>query len=174
MKTKYLVGLIIFGLSVGVFWAQEEKKPAQEAAPGPTATTPAEPAGPHVFTISAEDAARKNPVNFTDVSVERGKKIYVTQCAMCHGEKGDGKGEIVEEMGITPPDLTKPETLKKRTDGELFTIIGQGATVMPGQAKRLSDRHRWQIVNYLRSLAGAKAERATGKEPEENIILVPQ
>ncbi len=174
MKVKYLVGLIIFSLSVGVFWAQEEKKPAQEAAPGATATTPAEPAGPHVFAISAEDAARKNPAKFTDVSVERGKRIYVTQCAMCHGEKGDGKGEIVEEMGIKPPDFTKPETLKNRTDGELFTIIGQGNTVMPGQGKRLSDRHRWQIVNYLRSLGGGKPERATGKEPEENVILVPQ
>jgi mono/diheme cytochrome c family protein len=174
MKGKYLVGLIIFGLSVGVFWAQEEKKPAQEAAPGAAATTPAAPAVPHVLTISPEDAARKNPVKFTDVSVERGKKIYETQCAMCHGEKGDGKGEIVAEMGIKPPDFTNPETLKKRTDGELFTIIGQGDTVMPSQAKRLSDHHRWQIVNYLRSLAGAKPERATGKEPEENVILVPQ
>jgi len=174
MKVKYLVGLMIFSLSAGIFWAQEAKKPPQEAAPGATATTPAEPAGPHVFTISPEDVARKNPVKFTDVSVERGKKIYVTQCAMCHGEKGDGKGEIVEEMGIKPPDFTKPETRKKRTDGELFAIIGQGNAVMPGQGKRLSDRHRWQIVNFLRSLGGEKPERATGKEPEENTILIPQ
>ena len=174
MKAKYLVGLIIFALSVTVFWAQEEKKPAQEAAPGAAATTPAQPAGPHVFTISPEDAARKNPVKFTEVSVERGKKIYGTQCAMCHGEKGDGKGEIVQEMGIKPPDFTDSETLKKRTDGELFAIIGQGSSVMPSQGKRLSDTHRWQVVNYLRALSGAKPEKSTGKEPEENIILVPQ
>jgi mono/diheme cytochrome c family protein len=174
MKAKFLVGLIIFGLSAGVFWAQEEKKPAEQPAPGATATTPAAPAGPHVFTISPEDAARKNPDKFTDVSVERGKKIYDTQCAMCHGEKGDGKGEVATEMGIKPPDFTNPETLKKRTDGELFTIIGEGSPIMPAQGKRLSDRHRWQIVNYLRSLAGAKPEKATGKVPEENDILVHQ
>jgi mono/diheme cytochrome c family protein len=93
---------------------------------------------------------------------------------MCHGEKGDGKGEVATEMGIKPPDFTNPETLKKRTDGELFTIIGEGSPIMPAQGKRLSDRHRWQIVNYLRSLAGAKPEKATGKVPEENVILVPQ
>jgi mono/diheme cytochrome c family protein len=174
MKVKYLIGLVVFSLWAGSFWAQEEKKPAGQPAPGATAAAPAAAQVPHVFTISPEDAARKNPVKFTDVSVGRGKKIYVTQCAMCHGEKGDGKGEIVEEMGIEPPDFTKPETLKKRTDGELFAIMGEGSKVMPGQAKRLSDRHRWQMVNFIRSLSGGKPEKATGKEPEENVILVPQ
>ncbi len=174
MKSKHLLAIILLALTVGMVAAQEEKKPAPEPASGAPAATPAQPAGPHTFTISSEDAARKNPVKFTDVSVERGKKIYVTQCAMCHGEKGDGKGEVVEEMQIHPPDFTNPETLKKRSDGELFAIIGQGSGIMPGQAKRMSDRHRWQIVNYLRSLAGAKPEKATGNEPEENVILVPQ
>ncbi|MBI1940352.1 MAG: cytochrome c [Acidobacteria bacterium] len=174
MKVKYLVGLVVISLWAGSFWAQEGKKPDEKPAADTTAKSPATPQGPHVFEITSEDAARKNPVTFTEVSVARGKKIYATQCAMCHGEKGDGKGDIVEEMGINPPDFTKPGALKKRSDGELFAIIGVGSPVMPGQAKRLSDRHRWQIVNYLRSLGGEKPEKATGKEPEENVILVPQ
>lgn len=174
MKVKYLIGLVILGFWAGSFWAQEEKKPAEEPAAGATASAPAAPAGPHVFTITPEDAARKNPVKFTAVYVARGKKIYDTQCAMCHGEKGDGKGDIVEEMGIKPSDFTQPETLKGRTDGELSAIIGVGSPTMPGQAKRMSDNHKWQLVNYLRSLAGEKPGKATGNEPEENVILVPQ
>jgi cytochrome c1 len=174
MKAKYLIGLVVFSLWAGSFWAQEEEKPAEEPAPGATADAPAAPQGPHVFTISAEDAALKNPAKFTDVSVKRGKRIYDTQCAMCHGENGDGKGDIVEDMGINPPDFTNPETLKKRTDGELFAIIGVGSPAMPAQAKRLSDRHKWQIVNFLRSLSGEKPAKAKGKVPEENVIFVPQ
>jgi cytochrome c len=171
MRVKYLTGLLILALAAGNLWAQETKTPSQEkeaAAPG------AAPEAAHPGKITPEDAARKNPMKFNTLSVERGAKIFKTQCAMCHGEKGDGKGEMVEEMKLTVPDFTKPEALEKRTDGELFAIIGLGSEKMPGQGKRMTDNHKWNLVNYLRSLAGKMPERATGKEPEENVILVPQ
>ena len=38
----------------------------------------------------------------------------------------------------------------------------------------MTDTHKWNLVNYLRSLDGRTPEKATGKEPEENVILVPQ
>jgi mono/diheme cytochrome c family protein len=171
-KTAFLV----FFLAIASIWGQEkqEKKeqPQQPAAPT-VAATPA-PLPPHVFKISPEDVQRKNPVKFTDTSVERGKKVFQTQCALCHGKNGDGKGELVEEMKISPPDFTKPDTLKNRTDGELFAIIGVGKDPMPSQAERMTDQHRWNLVNYLRALSGKVPEKSTGKEPEENVILVPQ
>ncbi len=165
---KYVLGLLVLLLAIGVFWAQEKQKPEEKATPGAPAQIP------HNFNISPEDAARKNPVRFTETSVERGKKLFLTQCAMCHGKNGDGKGEVVEELKISPPDLTKPETLKKRTDGELFAIITSGSNVMPGQEKRMTERHKWHLVNYLRALGGKIPEKPSGKEPEEDVILVPQ
>jgi len=168
MKSKTIVLVLL--LVAACLWAQEKKEPAP-----PTETSPAAaPAAPHPTEISAEDKARKNPVKFTDVSVERGKKIFNTQCALCHGEKGDGKGDLATDMKLSLPDFTKPDTLKGRTDGELFAIIGAGKDPMPGQAGRMTDVHRWNLVNYLRVLSGKAPEKATGKEPEENVILVPQ
>ncbi len=166
-KTLWLVLV----LAAGCLWAQEEKK---ETPPPPEASTAAAPASPHPAEITAEDKAKKNPVKFTEVSVDRGKKIYGTQCALCHGDKGDGKGELATDMKLNLPDFTKPDSLKERTDGELFAIIGAGRDPMPSQAGRLSDVHRWNLVNYLRALSGKVPEKATGKEPEENVILVPQ
>jgi mono/diheme cytochrome c family protein len=161
--------LLILVLATGCLWAQEQKKETPPPAAGATAPAPA-----HVVTITAEDKARKNPVKFTEVSVDRGKKIYGTQCALCHGNKGDGKGDLAADMKLTVPDFTKPDTLKERTDGELFTIIGAGTDTMPAQGSRLSDVHRWNLVNYLRSVSGKVPEKSTGTEPEENTILVPQ
>ena len=166
-KTLFLVLV----LAAGCLWAQEEKK---ETPPPAGAATTAAPAAPHPATISAEDKARKNPVKFTEVSVDRGKKIYGTQCALCHGDKGDGKGELAGDMKLTLPDLAKPDTLKGRTDGELFAIIGGWKDPMPSQAGRLTDTHRWNLVNYLRALSGKVPEKSTGKELDENVILVPQ
>ena len=76
-------------------------------------------------------------------------------------------------MKLNLPDFTKPDTLKARTDGELFAIIGGWKDPMPSQAGRFTDIHRWNLVNYLRAVSGNVPEKATGKEPEENIILVP-
>jgi glutamate synthase (NADPH/NADH) large chain len=42
------------------------------------------------------------------------------------------------------------------------------------QWRRDAETHKWNLINYLRSLSGKSPERATGKEPEENVILVPQ
>jgi mono/diheme cytochrome c family protein len=166
MSSKTL--FLTLALATGCLWAQDTKKEAPPAT-GATATAPQHPA-----TISAEDKARKNPVKFAEVSVERGKKIYATQCSLCHGDKGDGKSQLAEDMKLQMPDFTKADTLKSRTDGELFTIISTGRDPMPSQAGRLTEMHRWNLVNYLRSLGGNVPEKSTGKEPEENVILVPQ
>lgn len=164
MRLKMLVLALVLGTSC--FWAQEKKETTPPAEPAPTAAHPA--------TISADDKARKNPIKFTDVSVDRGKKIFGTQCALCHGDKGNGKGELAADMKLTVPDFTNPDTLKDRTDGELFTVIGAGKETMPAQGGRLTDIHRWNLVNYLRSLSGKAPEKSNGKEPEENVITVPQ
>jgi mono/diheme cytochrome c family protein len=172
MFARYLFGLLVLCFAVGPFWAQEEKA-GQNTSAGTATSAQTAATAVHPPQITDEDKARKNPIKFTDVSVGRGKKIFNTQCALCHGEGGDGKGVMVEEMKIHPPDFTKPETLKNRTDGELFAIINVGSGPMPEQ-RRLTDTHKWNVVNFLRSLGGKAPERATGKEPEENVILVPQ
>ena len=100
--------------------------------------------------------------------MDRGKKIYATQCALCHGDKGDGKGELATDMKLNMPDFTKPDTLKDRTDGELFTIIGAGQDPMPSQAGRMTDNApmepRELSARCFRQGAGEiHGERARGK-----------
>jgi len=167
MSSKTFILVLI--LAAGCLWAQEKKEPES-----PSTATAATPASPHSGTVSAEDKGRKNPVKFTEVSVQRGKKIFDTQCALCHGAKGDGKGELAEDMKLNLPDFTNANTLKDRTDGEIFAILGAGKDPMPGQAGRMTETQRWNLVNYVRALSGKTPEKGTGKEPEENVILVPQ
>ena len=175
MATRHIYGLLVFGLLVGAGWAQEKQKTEEKPPTGPE-PRPRQQL-PKPFTASKlrrKTPRKKNPKKFTTVSVERGKKIYMTQCAMCHGEKGDGKGDMVAEMKINPPDFTKPETLKELTDGELFAIIGSGSEAMPGQGMRMPDEPQVEPCELLSVTFWEAAGKATGKEPEENIILVPQ
>ena len=78
----------------------------------------------------------------------------------------------MEELKINPPNFTKPETLAKRTDGELFTIIQLGSTTMPGQRSRMKDFHKWEVVNYLRSLSGKKPLKSTEEELQQGSVVV--
>jgi mono/diheme cytochrome c family protein len=172
MKFKYLFTLGVFIFAVSVYQAQEKKEPSGQQPPAAAAQAAPKPVVPHGFNITPEQAARKNPMRFSEISVERGKKLYETQCSMCHGEKGDGKGDMVEDLKINPPDFTKPETLEKRTDGELFTIIQLGSPEMPGQGTRMNATYKWELVNYLRSLSGKTPLKSTEEELQQGTVIV--
>lgn len=159
MRARYVIGLLALAAIASVVQGQQQPtQGSQEPAEAVKSV-----ANPH-YAITDEDRARKNPVDFTEVTVERGKKLFESQCAMCHGEKGDGKGEVAQEMSLTLPDFTKAQTLKGRTDGELFKIISLGNPVMPSQDKRMKDIHVWEVVNFLWATGGAVPGKSTGKE----------
>jgi mono/diheme cytochrome c family protein len=173
IKLKALWAALVFLMVGASFLAQEKKDEAQSSAPSSSQAAAAP--SPHNYVISPEDAAKKNPIRFTDVSVSRGKKVYLTQCALCHGEKGDGKGDLAKEMTLTLPDFTQSDSLSKRTDGELFAIVGTGKEPMPSQKGRMPEPQMWNVVNYLRALGGKVPAKATAKEAaDENIVLIPQ
>jgi len=173
MKLKILLAATVILLVAGSFLAQEKKEEPQSPASSSSQTAPA--SSPHNYVISPEDAAKKNPIRFTDASVERGKKVFKTQCALCHGEKGDGKGDLAKEMSLTLPDFTQADYLSKRTDGELFAIVTTGKEPMPSQKGRMPAPQLWNVVNYLRAVSGKVPAKATPKEAaDENIVLIPQ
>jgi mono/diheme cytochrome c family protein len=136
-KTLLLVMLLFF---VCTLWSQDQKDQ-------PPAKAPAQE-----YKVPPEDAAKVNPVKPTAESLAKGKKLYGYDCAMCHGEKGDGKGDMASDIkNVT--DFTKPDALKNRTDGELFYEIRNGKGDMPPEGDRAKDADIWNMVNYVRSLA---------------------
>jgi len=173
MKIKMLLLAAVILLAGGSFLAQEKKDEPQAPAASSSQAAPA--SSPHNYAISPEDAAKKNPIRFTDASVERGKKVFKTQCALCHGEKGEGKGDLAKDMNLSLPDFTQADSLSKLTDGELFTIVGSGKEPMPSQKGRMPAPQMWNVVNYLRAVGGKVPAKATPKEAaDENIVLIPQ
>ena len=100
--------------------------------------------------------------------LEEGARLFVTNCAFCHGATGKGDGHVLRTMvdkygnryqahPVLSPNLTSSElpTHAKgiaTNDAVLFAWITNGATVMPPFAKLLSVEERWLLVNYIRSL----------------------
>jgi mono/diheme cytochrome c family protein len=133
--------LILFVLLFLVFalWAQKDQPPAKTPTPGAK--------------IPPEDAAKANPVKPTGESLAKGKKMYGIDCAMCHGNSGDGKGDIGGDFKNIP-DFTNPDALKNRTDGELFYVTRNGkGSDMPPEDNRAKNDDIWNMVNYIKSFA---------------------
>ena len=108
--------------------------------------------------IPVDAAKAENPVKPGPESLARAKKWWTLDCVMCHGKEGDGKGETARDMKLTIGDFTDPNTLKNRTDGELFYIIKNGHQDMPPEGPRIKTEEGWDLVNYVRSLAKKKPE----------------
>jgi mono/diheme cytochrome c family protein len=102
--------------------------------------------------IPEEAKQAQNPVPYSEAAVESGRLIYSSQCLMCHGDGGDGKGELVERFGYVTPDFTTAEFQRSRTDGAIYFVLTHGHGKMRGQGGRLNDTTRWNLVHYIRSL----------------------
>ena len=125
---------------------------------------PPKSAPPAEYKIPPEAAHQVNPVKPTPESIAQGKKMYGFDCAMCHGENGDGKGDLAADLKTKVPDFTDPSTLKDATDGELFYIIKNGKGEMTAEGDRLKPAELWNLVNYVRSFAG-KQTPSDNKQP---------
>jgi mono/diheme cytochrome c family protein len=182
MFRKYGLGLLLLLLAgFMVNWdtrasAQQQQGASVQQQPAPAQAAPNAPVQTvHAYKPTAEDAARPNPMKFTTNSVARGKRVYNTQCAMCHGDTGLGDGDVAKDINAKPPDFTNPATLKERTDGELFAIIGAGSGLMPAQGERMKDYHKWDAINYLRSLSGqVPAKSQPGEFDPDHPTVVEQ
>jgi len=89
---------------------------------------------------------------------ESGRKLFLTSCALCHGEKADGRGVRREGLSTPPRDFTNPSWRAGTTPRRVFFAIREGVrgTPMPGW-KSFSDAETWDLVAFLLSEAHGRA-----------------
>src|SRR5690349_18603685 len=93
----------------------------------------------------------KPPV--TAEGIEAGARIYRTQCAYCHGPRGEGgRGAI----------LARPRLMHAPDDTALFNVIARGIpdSEMPGHW--LTAHEIWQVVAFVRTLGRVVPQKVAG------------
>lgn len=95
---------------------------------------------------------RPNPVAGNSNATELGAKLYAGNCMTCHGPNGKGDGPGAAALEKKPADLAA-RVRAGATDGELYWKITEGRSPMMSW-KSLSETQRWELVNYIKTLAG--------------------
>ena len=100
-----------------------------------------------------------NPVPVNAKNLASGKHYFTVFCAPCHGDKGDGKGHLVqiEKYSGVPAyhgdaASSRGGMMKDLTAGKIYHTIMYGLNNMGSHASQLSPEERWKVVMYVQQL----------------------
>ena len=98
--------------------------------------------------LMAKDSL-KSPLKVTDENMAKGKYLFGIYCVVCHGNKGDGQGDLVKNDKFLGVPNYKDRVI---TEGSIYHVIMYGRNLMGSHASQLNATERWQVVQYVEKL----------------------
>jgi mono/diheme cytochrome c family protein len=86
-------------------------------------------------------------------TIARGRSVYFTFCAQCHGSNYDGNGTVGQSFQPLPTDL-RSAAVQSRSPGQLFKTISYGIRGgrQPALHTTIPIEDRWRVVAFVKSL----------------------
>jgi len=110
--------------------------------------------------------------------LSRGQRVYEANCAICHGENGNGRGMAAHMLVVQPRDF-RPGLFKFRstpsgalpTDDDLLKVVTNGIrwTAMVGRAD-LAESERRAVVQYVKTFS----PRFANENSPTAIVVAPE
>lgn len=107
----------------------------------------------HAWDAPKNLAEKRNPLGHEDPIIAKGKAIYESNCAACHGERGRGNGPAAIALRPRPHPFNERH-VASQSDSVLFWKITTGRAPMPAWGGNLSEADRWAVIHYLHTLMG--------------------
>lgn len=100
--------------------------------------------------------AVKNPLPALNADdMKEAERLYLINCAICHGPKLDGNGPLYN--GGDGPYPAKPATLvgdakyENMPEGQMYYSTTYGKNLMGSYASQLEPKQRWMVIAYIKS-----------------------
>lgn len=180
MKNILQIGLAIFALTIVLTSCSNKREPNYRYMPDMYEAVPYETYGeakPLSNTMEAQTtpagtiARGKMPYTYADTfegynlakdslhspiaknaeNLAKGEKYFNIYCAVCHGKKGGGQGELVKREKFFGVPNYKDRVI---TEGSIYHVImyGTASKMMGSHASQLNEKQRWQVVQYVQKL----------------------
>ena len=119
-------------------------------------------------------AALAGPALAAAGDVKNGEAVYMKRCWWCHGKEGEADGPGADFM-IPPPRNFADGVYKYKSAGpdsdlprdeDIFRMISDGmpGTSMPSWKETLSEKDRWDLVAFLKTLSDMFEDEPNPKE----------
>lgn len=95
----------------------------------------------------------------TAENLETGKRIYNEFCIHCHGQQGEGDGEIAASIELSPRNFKTQEFKWGSTPSEIMVTLYSGRGDMPSFAGEISEDDLWAVSYFIRSFIPEKKRR---------------
>ena len=106
-------------------------------------------------TPEGKELARLNMSPLDSMQQEKnlavGQELYGYYCAICHGNKGDGKGWLVQrEKILGVPSYA--DAARNITVGTTYHTLQYGLNSMGSYASQMNNHEMWQVSEYVMTL----------------------
>lgn len=92
-----------------------------------------------------------NELEHSTENTERGKRMYGIYCLQCHGEKGDGLGDLyVNKKYPFPPASLLSEKMRANPEADIYHVITVGHGIMGAHGSMIQPADRWKIAMYIK------------------------
>jgi mono/diheme cytochrome c family protein len=104
----------------------------------------------------------KNPL--TSIDTVEAERLYLINCAICHGPKLDGNGPLYRggdgPFPAAPAQFIGKAQYMDMPEGQMFYSVTYGKNKMGSYASQLNTRQRWMVIAYIKSKQ--EASKSTG------------
>ena len=163
-----ILGLLIPAIGAYCYFRLGYAPVATASAPMPFEKTAARMA---LKARISKEAPKDSPIQPTEQNLVGGAKVYVDNCAFCHGWPNQPATKAAKGMFPLPPQLfSKDEMVTDDPVGVTYWKVKNGIrmTGMPGFGEMLSDNEVWEVAELLKnadklppSLASVLQQQAT-------------
>lgn len=99
------------------------------------------------------------PTNVPDL--QRGKALYASHCAACHGASAKGDGPVAKSLDPSPTNFHELERYESRSVFGLFNTISLGVEDTGMASYRyLDEQSRWDMAFYVGALASHQVDKS--------------
>ena len=117
----------------------------------------------------------QNPITTLDTAQTiEAERLYLINCAICHGSKLDGNGPLYK--GGDGPYPAKPATLlgdakyENMPAGQMFYSVTYGKNLMGSYASQLDTKQRWMVIHYIKMKQAAAQNAANTNKTDSTKV----
>lgn len=104
-------------------------------------------------------------VSMNETEKTEAERLYLVNCAICHGPKLDGNGPLWKggegPYPAAPRNFMSDPVVTNMPPGQMFYSVTYGKNAMGSYASQLSTKQRWMVISYIKSKQAGTSSGAT-------------